>query len=182
MKLIIYNFDPKHRGPSLASDILSCLNEIVLNLDLERRDIKDIFRLRSKNGVPPVVIKFISKPLRDLVLRSSGLFSRHKLNISPDYMERERMARDKLKPLLAEARSKNMLAKLRGVRLILQDKILTYDFEDEKIIEVRDIFSNFNYLFYGLPDSGIILKELGHNLSFSVKSKILTRGQTPSYT
>ena len=137
MNLIIYNFDPKHRGPSLASDILSCLNEIVPNLDLERRDIKDIFRLRSKNnGVPPVVIKFISKPLRDLVLRSSGLFSRHKLNISPDYTERERMARDKLKPLLAEARSKNMPAKLRGVRLILQDKILTYDFEDEKIIEV----------------------------------------------
>ena len=114
MNLIIYNFDPKHRGPSLASDILSCLNEIVPNLDLERRDIKDIFRLRSKNGVPPAVIKFISKPLRDLVLRSSGLFSRHKLNISPDYTERERMARVKLKPLLAEARSKNLPAKLRG--------------------------------------------------------------------
>jgi len=29
---------------------------------------------------------------------------------------------------------------------------------------------------------GIILKELGRNLSFGVKSEVLTRGQTPSYT
>ena len=43
------------------------------------------------------------------------------------------------------------------------------------------IFSNFNYLFYGLSDSGAILKELGQNLIFSVKSEVLTRGQTPSY-
>ena len=43
-------------------------------------------------------------------------------------------------------------------------------------------FSNFNYLFYGLSDSGVILKQLGQNLSFSVKSEVLTRGQTPSYT
>jgi len=39
--------------------------------------------------------------------------------------------------------------------------------------------SNFNYLFYGLSDLGVILKELGQNLSFSVKSEVLTRGQTP---
>ena len=37
-------------------------------------------------------------------------------------------------------------------------------------------FSNFNYLFYGLCNSGVILKELGQNLSFSVKSEVLTRG------
>ena len=43
-------------------------------------------------------------------------------------------------------------------------------------------FSNFNYFFYGLCDSGVILKELGQNLSFSVKSKVLKRGQTPLYT
>ena len=42
-------------------------------------------------------------------------------------------------------------------------------------------FSNFNYLFYGLSDSGVILKELGQNLRFSVKTEILTRVQTPSY-
>ena len=43
-------------------------------------------------------------------------------------------------------------------------------------------FSNFNYLFYGLSDSGVVLKELGQNLSFSVKSEVLARRQTPSYT
>ena len=31
-------------------------------------------------------------------------------------------------------------------------------------------------------DSGIILKELGQNLRFSVKSEVLTRGHTPSNT
>ena len=46
----------------------------------------------------------------------------------------------------------------------------------------RSVFSNFNYLFYGLSDSGVILKELGQNLRFSIKSEVLTRGQTPSYT
>ena len=43
-------------------------------------------------------------------------------------------------------------------------------------------FSNLNYLFYGLSDSGVILEELGQNSRFSVKSEVLTRGQTPSYT
>ena len=43
------------------------------------------------------------------------------------------------------------------------------------------IFSNLNYLFYGFCDSGVILNELGENLSFNVKSKVLTRGKTPSY-
>ena len=33
------------------------------------------------------------------------------------------------------------------------------------------IFSSFNYLFYGLSDSGFILKALGQNLRFSVKNE-----------
>ena len=41
------------------------------------------------------------------------------------------------------------------------------------------VFSNFHYLFHGLSDSGVILKELGQNLRFSVKGEVLTRGQTP---
>ena len=41
------------------------------------------------------------------------------------------------------------------------------------------IFRNFNYLFYGLCFSRFILKELGQSLSFSVKSKVLTRGEFP---
>ena len=40
-------------------------------------------------------------------------------------------------------------------------------------------YSNFNYLFYGLCDSEVILKESGHNLSFSVKSEVSTRGEPP---
>ena len=34
----------------------------------------------------------------------------------------------------------------------------------------------------GLSDSGVILKELGQNLRFSVKNEVLPRVQTPSYT
>ena len=34
----------------------------------------------------------------------------------------------------------------------------------------------FNYLFYGFCDPGVILNELGQNLSFSVKSEVLARG------
>ena len=40
-------------------------------------------------------------------------------------------------------------------------------------------FINFNYLFYGLCDSGVILKELGQNLSFNVKSEVSTWGEPP---
>ena len=40
------------------------------------------------------------------------------------------------------------------------------------------IFSNFNYLFYGLCDSLVLLKALGQNLSFNVKSEVLKREQT----
>ena len=41
--------------------------------------------------------------------------------------------------------------------------------------------SNLDYLFYGLCDSEVILKDSGQNTSFSVKSEVLARGQTPSY-
>ena len=41
------------------------------------------------------------------------------------------------------------------------------------------VFSNFKYLFHGLSDSGVILKELGQNLRFSVKGEVLTRGTNP---
>ena len=44
-----------------------------------------------------------------------------------------------------------------------------------------NIFSNFNYLFCGFCDSGVILNELGQNLSFNVKSEVLKRGRTPLY-
>ena len=36
----------------------------------------------------------------------------------------------------------------------------------------KEFCSNFNYFFYGLYDSGVILKDLGQNSSFSVKSDI----------
>ena len=38
------------------------------------------------------------------------------------------------------------------------------------------------YFLKQLKASGVILKELGQNLRFSVKSEVLTRVQTPSYT
>ena len=47
---------------------------------------------------------------------------------------------------------------------------------DTLLFTLKYFFSNFNYLFYGLCDSGVILKELERNSSFSVKSEILTRG------
>jgi len=48
------------------------------------------------------------------------------------------------------------------------------------LFTATSIFSNFNYLFYDLCDSEVILKELGQNLSFSVKSEVTTRvGLTP---
>ena len=43
----------------------------------------------------------------------------------------------------------------------------------------QSIFRNFNHLFYGFCDSGVILKKLGQNLSFNVKSEVLKRGWTP---
>ena len=36
-----------------------------------------------------------------------------------------------------------------------------------------------NYLFYGLCHSGVILKNLGQNSSFSVTTEVLTRGASP---
>ena len=47
---------------------------------------------------------------------------------------------------------------------------------------ISNAYENFNYLFYGLCNTAVILKELGKHLSFSVKSEVLTRGWTPSYT
>ena len=54
--VILYNFDPKIRGSSLKEDILRCLNEIVRGARFMQTDIKDVFRLPSKQKVRPVLV------------------------------------------------------------------------------------------------------------------------------
>ena len=78
----------------------------------------------------------------------------------------------------------------RFFQLEVRSKIKTY--RELKLLRIRgahllripcslrkSIFCNFNYLFYDFCDSGVILNELGQDLSFSVKSEVLTRGRTP---
>ena len=47
------------------------------------------------------------------------------------------------------------------------------------LLFMLSVFSNFNYSFHGLSDSGVILKELGQNLRFIVKGEVLTMGTNP---
>ena len=66
-----------------------------------------------------------------------------------------------------------MCGELRSKHALIQKR--------PKIKLKKSIFINFNYVFYSLCDSEVNLKELGQTWSFSVKSEILIRGQTPSY-
>ena len=65
---------------------------------------------------------------------------------------------------------------VRSTRLKLKKNRNHYVYEGVRPFSISRISR------YGLCDTGVILKELEHNSNLSVKSQVLTRGQTSSYT
>ena len=135
--VILYNFDPKIRGSSLKEDILRCLNEIVRGARFMQTNIKDVFRLPSKQKVRPVLIKLACMDLKKSLFTSAALFKRFQLSVAPDYSPSGLLARSKLIPILEAARTEgHSNSKLRGVRLFVGEKIFAYDSELDKVKEI----------------------------------------------
>lgn len=136
--VVLYNFSPQHRGRSLLEDVVSALNAGIPNLNLRLFDVRDAFRLKSSMSVRPVVIKFASVAGRDYVLKSGFLLRRLGLSISPDYTERELIARKKLKETLEDAKTEGFVdVKLRGLKLFIGNQVFMYNYTSGLVEEQK---------------------------------------------
>ena len=62
--------------------------------------------MKTRSGeVSPVLIRFTTKDIRDSLLRSNRHLTEHGLKVDPDYTMAEREARNKLRPILEQAKS-----------------------------------------------------------------------------
>jgi len=134
--LIFYNFKPLNppRG-SLAEEISEVISGCLPQIEIRRWDINDAFRLNTKKQgeIRPVLVKFTTKYLRDLILRNSVRFQSCGISLAPDYTRAERIARNALKPLLQKAIKEDREVKFRGPRLFADDELFTYDQESENV-------------------------------------------------
>jgi hypothetical protein len=158
--VVLYNFSPQHRGRSLLEDVVSALNAGIPNLNLRLFDVRDAFRLKSSMSVRPVVIKFASVAGRDYVLKSGFLLRRLGLSISPDYTERELIARKKLKETLEDAKTEGFVdVKLRGLKLFIGNQVFMYNYTSGLVEEQKRNTA------HEPPDMGMVGREIYSNMS-----------------
>jgi hypothetical protein len=84
----------KHINPAiytLKQEIIMVLNKCIPDLDLNRCDVKDVFKMCAG----PVLLK-----LNSVELKSNPLLKRHGLSATPDYCAMQREARKNFKPVL----------------------------------------------------------------------------------
>ena len=79
--------------------------------------------MKTRSGeVSPVLIRFTTKDIRDSLLRSDRYLREYGLKAAPGYTKAEREARNKLRPILEQAKSKGRCdAFLRGTILEIGD-------------------------------------------------------------
>ena len=113
--VVLYNFEPINPAIyTLKQEIIMVLNKCIPDLNLNRCDVKDVFRMRAG----PVLLKMNSVEFRGIILKSNPLLKRNGLSAAPDYRARQREARKNLKPVLEYALSKHHQARLRGRKVI----------------------------------------------------------------
>lgn len=139
--VVLYNFEPINPAIyTLKQEIIMVLNKCIPDLNLNRCDVKDVFRMRAG----PVLLKMNSVEFRGIILKSNPLLKRNGLSAAPDYSARQREARKNLKPVLEYALSKHHQARLRGEKLYIDGRVFVYDFPSECVKEVTTSSSEVN--------------------------------------
>ena len=120
--VIFYNFDPSRRAQTLLEDVVATFNQFIPNASIHLSDIKDVFRIKCNQNPRPILVKFTSPFCCDFVLKSGQHFRHAKIWITPDYTTRELLARKKMKFTLEAAKSAGKEAKLRGMKLFVEEQ------------------------------------------------------------
>lgn len=109
---------------SLANLVITKFND-VLNVNCSRNDLSDIYRLGKSNDKIPVIIKFVSHFVKDLIIKNAFKFKDTGVSISRDLPPEERNNFKILRQHLREAKSYNLSAKIHKNTLIVDDKSYT---------------------------------------------------------
>lgn len=101
----------------IASAVLDRLNQL-LEIDISERELNDIFPLKNNNN-PPIKIEFSSHVIKDLIFRNAFKLKGTNVTILHDMCYEDRLDHRVLVKHLKAARSKNLAAKIRGNKLVI---------------------------------------------------------------
>lgn len=110
---------------NLLEFTLQKLNEL-LGIAIVQADINNIFQLKS-DRVPPIKVEFVSYLKKDIVLKNCNKLKGTKIFIAQDLPKEDREDQKILYSHLKLARSKQLVAKIRGKTLRINDEIYTLD-------------------------------------------------------
>lgn len=126
--LVIFNI--KETSNETTAELLQIVLQLFsskLNINIEARDIDNIFRMGRVKGMRPILLKLQSFLQKLEILKVSKKLKGTNIVISNDFSEEVRKIRKKLIPFLMKARDEKHLAYLRNDKLVINGKMFSLE-------------------------------------------------------
>lgn len=126
--LVIFNIE--ETSNETTAELLQIVLQLFsskLNINIEARDIDNIFRMGRVKGMRPILLKLQSFLQKVEILKVSKKLKGTNIVISNDFSEKVRKIRKKLIPFLMKARDEKHLAYLRNDKLVINGKMFSLE-------------------------------------------------------
>lgn len=126
--LVIFNI--KETSNETTAELLQIVLQLFsskLNINIEARDIDNIFWMGRVKGMRPILLKLQSFLQKVEILKVSKKLKGTNIVISNDFSEKVRKIRKKLIPFLMKARDEKHLAYLRNDKLVINGKMFSLE-------------------------------------------------------
>lgn len=126
--LVIFNI--KETSNETTAELLQIVLQLFsskLNINIEARDIDNIFWMGRVKGMRPILLKLQSFLQKVEILKVSKKLKGTNIVISNDFSEEVRKIRKKLIPFLMKARDEKHLAYLRNDKLVINGKMFSLE-------------------------------------------------------
>lgn len=126
--LVIFNIE--ETSNETTAELLQIVLQLFsskLNINIEARDIDNIFRMGRVKGMRPILLKLQSFLQKLEILKVSKKLKGTNIVISNDFSEEVRKIRKKLIPFLMKARDEKHLAYLRNDKLVINGKMFSLE-------------------------------------------------------
>lgn len=126
--LVIFNIE--ETSNETTAELLQIVLQLFsskLNINIEARDIDNIFWMGRVKGMRPILLKLQSFLQKVEILKVSKKLKGTNIVISNDFSEEVRKIRKKLIPFLMKARDEKHLAYLRNDKLVINGKMFSLE-------------------------------------------------------
>ena len=121
--LVIYELKEDEKSPSDLLVLIIKKIKTCLNIEIEERDINNIYRIGKKNNesnkTRPILMKLVNNWKKNEILRNKKKFK--DIYVSEEYTKEVLIKRRQLLPKLQEERSKGNFAILKQDRLVIKE-------------------------------------------------------------